>query len=67
MGSGGANQKTFRGGSMDIFWNCPSLTFSIDIFNSLIVFEIIILISFKARENEKNYNCQYCLNYYALR
>ena len=21
-GSGGAKQKTFRGGSMDIFWNC---------------------------------------------
>ena len=22
MGGGGAKQKTFRGGSMDIFWNC---------------------------------------------
>ena len=21
-GTGGAKQKTFRGGSMDIFWNC---------------------------------------------
>ena len=24
-GRGGAKQKTFRGGSMDIFWNCTFL------------------------------------------
>ena len=27
-GGGGARQKTFRGGSMDIFWNCTLLLFS---------------------------------------
>ena len=39
-GDGGAKQKTFRGGSMDIFWNCtiPFLSFFFFFFFSFSVF-----------------------------